>query len=41
VQELVINGKVFSKIYDGLDGKIVIDWNLPLTLPEVDKYEPA
>jgi lysine/ornithine N-monooxygenase len=41
VAYLVVNGKEFSKIYNGLYGKIVIDWNLPLTLPEVEKYEPA
>lgn len=41
VRELIIGGKVYSKIYDGITGKIVIDSNLPLTLPEVEKYEPA
>jgi leucyl-tRNA synthetase len=41
VRELVIWWKVFSKIYDGLEGKIVCDYNLPLELPEVEKYEPA
>ena len=41
VRELVINKKVFSKIYDGLYTKIVCDYNLPLELPEVDNYEPA
>ncbi len=41
VRELIINWKPFSKIYDGLYSKIVIDWNLPLKLPEVEKYEPA
>ena len=41
IQELVVNWKVFSKVYQGLYDKIVVDWNLPLTLPEVEKYEPA
>lgn len=41
VRELVIRGKVFSKIYDGLYTKIVVDYRLPLELPEVDKYEPS
>lgn len=41
VRELVIWGKVFSRIYDGLYTKIVVDYRLPLELPEVDKYEPS
>lgn len=41
VRELVIGGKVFSKIYDGIYSKIVCDYRLPLELPEVEKYEPA
>lgn len=41
VRELVIGGKVFSKIYDGLYSKIVCDYRLPLELPEVERYEPA
>lgn len=41
VRELVIGGRVFSKIYDGLYSKIVCDYRLPLELPEVEKYEPA
>jgi len=28
-------------VYDGINGKIIIDSRLPLTLPEVEKYEPA
>lgn len=28
-------------MYDGINGKIIIDSCLPLTLPEVEKYEPA
>ncbi len=41
VRELIIEGKVFSKIYDGLYGKIVCDYRLPLELPQVKAYEPA
>lgn len=41
VRELIIGGQVFSKIYDGINGKIVIDSRLPVTLPNVEKYEPA
>ena len=41
VAYLVVNGKIFSKVYNGIYWKIVIDWNLPLTLPNVEKYEPA
>lgn len=41
VRELVINQKVFSKIYDGIYGKIVCDYNLALKLPEVENYEPS
>lgn len=41
VRELVIWWKVFSKIYDWLYTKIVVDYRLPLELPEVDKYEPS
>lgn len=40
-ESLVIDGKIFSDIYDGINGKIIIESNLPLTLPEVEKYEPA
>ncbi len=28
-------------MYDGINGKIIIDSRLPLTLPEVERYEPA
>ena len=38
---LVIKWKVFSKIYDGIYGKIVCDYNLPLKLPEVKDFAPA
>ena len=31
----------FSKIYDGIYGKIVCDYRLPLELPQVEAYEPA
>ena len=41
IRELVIGWKVFSKIYDGIYGKIVCDYRLPLELPEVENYEPA
>lgn len=38
---LVIDGKEFSKIYDGIYSKIVCDYRLPLELPAVEKYEPS
>lgn len=38
---LVIDGKIFSEVYEGLTGKLVIDSALPLLLPEVEKYEPS
>ena len=41
VRNLVIWGKIFSKIYDWINGKIVCDYRLPLELPEIDSYEPA
>ena len=28
-------------MYDGITGKLIIDSRLPLTLPEVERYEPA
>lgn len=37
----MIGSKVYSKIYDGISSKIVIDSDLPLRLPQVEKYEPA
>ena len=40
-ESLIIDGKIFSDFYDGLYTKIVLDPSLPLTLPEVEKYEPA
>jgi leucyl-tRNA synthetase len=39
--KLIIGGKSYSKVYDGINGKIIIEPNLPLTLPQVEKYEPA
>jgi leucyl-tRNA synthetase len=39
--KLIIWGKSFSRVYDGLTGKLIIDSRLPLTLPEVEKYEPS
>ncbi len=41
IRELIIWGKVFSKIYDWIYGKIVCDYNLPLELPEVKDFAPA
>ena len=41
VRELVIDWKVFSKIYDWIYSKIICDYRLPLELPEVENYEPA
>ncbi|MDQ7023322.1 MAG: class I tRNA ligase family protein [Candidatus Gracilibacteria bacterium] len=38
---LYIKGKEFSKIRDGIYGKIVGDNNLPVKLPEVEKFEPS
>ncbi len=39
--KLITWGKTFSRVYDGITGKLIIDSRLPLTLPEVEKYEPA
>nr|MDD3719714.1 class I tRNA ligase family protein [Candidatus Gracilibacteria bacterium] len=41
IRELVIGGKVVSKIYDGIYTKIICDYNLPLELPQVENYEPS
>jgi hypothetical protein len=41
IESLVIDGKIFSDIYTGITGKLIIDSRLPLTLPEVERYEPA
>lgn len=38
---LMIGQKEYSKIYDGMYTKIVCDYNLPLNLPQVERYEPA
>ena len=40
-ESLIIDGKIFSEIYDGINSKLIIDSSLPLTLPEVERYEPA
>ena len=37
----MVGEKQYSKIYDGVSGKIVCDYNLPLRLPDVKDYEPA
>lgn len=39
--KLIIGGKSFSKVYNGITGKLIIDSRLPVTLPEVERYEPA
>lgn len=41
IKSLVINWRVVSKIYSWLYSDIIIDYNLPIELPEVDKYEPS
>ena len=41
VRELVIEWKIFSKIYDGIYGKIICDYRLPLELPNVADFAPA
>jgi len=41
VKSLVIDGKIVSKIYEGIYTDIVCDYRLPLELPEVEAYEPA
>jgi len=38
---LVINKEIFGTIYDGLYGKIVCDYRLPLELPEIQNFAPA
>lgn len=38
---LMIGDTEFSKVYDGISGKLVIDSRLPITLPNVERYEPA
>ncbi|UFX82916.1 leucine--tRNA ligase [Candidatus Absconditicoccus praedator] len=38
---LVANQQIISKIYDGLYTKIICDYNLPVELPDVEKFEPA
>lgn len=39
--KLIINWKTFSRVYDWLYTKIIVDYRLPLELPSVDKYEPS
>lgn len=39
--KLIINGKSFSKVYDGIYGKIICDYRLPIELPNVDDFAPA
>ena len=41
IRELIIWWKIFSKIYDSIDSKIVVDEKLPLELPEIKDYEPS
>ena len=38
---LYIDGTKYATIYPGLDGPYILEPNLPLTLPEVAKYEPS
>ena len=38
---LMIGDTEFSKVYDGISGKLVTDSRLPITLPNVERYEPA
>ena len=41
IRILVVNGVEASKIYDGINSKMICDYSLPLELPEVQNYEPA
>lgn len=41
IQDKSFSYTILSKIHDGLYGKIICDYNLPLELPEVTNYEPA
>jgi leucyl-tRNA synthetase len=38
---LYIGNREFSEVYTGITGKLIIDSRLPVTLPEVERYEPA
>lgn len=38
---LMIDDEIASPIYPGLDGPYILDTKLPLTLPEVERYEPS
>ena len=37
----MIGDTEFSKVYDGISGKLLTDSRLPITLPNVERYEPA
>ena len=41
VKSLVVNGKIVSKIYDGIYYDIICDYSLPLELPEVEDFAPT
>lgn len=41
IKDLVINGKIVSRIYSGLYSDIIIDWKLPLELPQTESFEPS
>ena len=41
VKSLVVNGKIVSKIYDGIYYDIICDYALPLELPEVEDFAPT
>jgi leucyl-tRNA synthetase len=41
IRVLVLNGMEYSKIYEGINSKIICDNALPLELPEIQNYEPA
>lgn len=41
IKDLVINKKIVSRIYSWLYSDIIIDWNLPLKLPNVENFEPS
>ncbi len=38
---LRINGERYSEIFTTIDGPCILDPNLPLVLPEVERYEPS
>ena len=41
VKSLVVNGKIVSKIYDGIYYDIICDYAIPLELPEVEDFAPT